>query len=873
MNIVNKLTLRQLLLNKKRTVVTIIGTVISAAMITAVATLGLSFLDMMQRESIATGGEWHVIYQGVNKAQLEAIKTDKETKTVMMSRELGYAYLEGGENDNKPYLFISEFNKEGFNNMPVKLVQGRLPEKPDELVVSEDIYQNAQVKYKLGDVLTLAIGQRHLIETSEEDITVELGQNYQIQRQENKVNEALSEDLSKTYTVVGIIKRPAWEYPWSPGYTALSWLDENTVTAQETFDAPVIVKHIDHKIFGRARTFANANGIQNLDFNYELLRYYGAIGNDGIRSTLFTLVAIIMAIIMIGSVSLIYNAFAISVSERSKYLGMLSSVGATKKQKRNSVFFEGAVIGAISIPVGIAAGYLGIGITYLFINPLIMDSLDTQTGFRVIVSPASLAASVLVSAVTILISTYIPAKRASNVSAIDAIRQSTDIKISRKQVKTSRLTRKIFGIEAELGLKNLKRYKGRYKATVFSLIISMVLFLTVSAFTDNLKKSLALTEEEINYDIQVSLDGDDNAKKDEIFKELQTLDYITEINRMKTFETKTWVKKEDIADYLKDGADTLLENGKYPYYPTVDVMDDVTLRSYAKEAGADFKALTDPEKAEAIVIDMTKYQDQVSGKFYEAKTVKARVGDAFDLSYEDPDTGEPYSLGQVKVNALTKVMPMGARNFGNVPGFRIIISQTTYDRILEKEPPLTKGTRTCAYIKSDDPLKLQEELEQLQNKYGISRLHIYNSYQSNRSGEQMTLLLSVFTYAFIILITAICIANIINTISTGISLRKREFAMLKSVGITPKGFNKMLNYESIFYGLKALLYGLPVSIGVMYLMHMVLRNAFSFAFTIPVTSLIVVIVAVFVIVGMAMFYSSRKVREENIIDALKQEIA
>jgi putative ABC transport system permease protein len=117
------------------------------------------------------------------------------------------------------------------------------------------------------------------------------------------------------------------------------------------------------------------------------------------------------------------------------------------------------------------------------------------------------------------------------------------------------------------------------------------------------------------------------------------------------------------------------------------------------------------------------------------------------------------------------------------------------------------------------------------------------------------------------------VANIINTISTSITLRKREFAMLKSVGITPKGFNKMLSYESIFYGLKSLLYGLPISIAVMYLMHRVLYSTFRFPFAIPVVSLIVVIVSVFIIVGTAMLYSSSKVRKENIIDALKQEIS
>src|SRR5690606_13765846 len=124
---------------------------------------------------------------------------------------------------------------------------------------------------------------------------------------------------------------------------------------------------------------------------------------------------------------------------------------------------------------------------------------------------------------------------------------------------------------------------------------------------------------------------------------------------------------------------------------------------------------------------------------------------------------------------------------------------------------------------------------------------------------------------FIVLITAISIANILNTISTSISLRKREFAMLKSMGMTPKGFNKMINYESIFYGIKSLIYGLPLSIVCMLLIYKALGNSFSYSFTLPWLSILYVVVAVFLIVGTSMLYSSAKVKKENIIDALKQE--
>jgi putative ABC transport system permease protein len=871
MNIVNKLTLRQLKLNKKRTLVTIIGTIISAAMITAVATLGLSFMDLMQRQVIASDGEWHAQFINVDKKQTEAIKLDKEVKTTILSRELGYANLEGSKNNNKPYLYIKEFNKEGYANFPINLMEGRLPQRSDELVISDAIRTNANVNYKIGDVLTLSIGQRFPL--VEEENQQALSQDYSLEWNKDVVSEYLTKESEKTYKIVGIIERPTWEYTWSPGYTVLSYIDEKSVSPEETFDASVIFKHINNKLFQKAEQISSDNGIFKLEYNSNLLRYYGVIKDDSVKSMLITLSAIIMVIIMIGSVSLIYNAFAISVSERSRYLGMLASVGATKRQKRNSVFFEGAIIGAISIPIGIAAGYIGLGITYLCINPVIQGALGVTVGFRLVIYPSSLLAAVIVSAVTIMISTYIPARKASNVSAIDAIRQTTDVKIRRRQVRTSRITRKLFGIEGDLGLKNLKRNRGRYKATVFSLIISMMLFLVVSSFTDNLKKSLVMTQDGINFDIYTSINADAASEKEDILQKITSLEDITEVSRIDSLDATTWIKEASIADYLISNKEAVLENGKYPYQVKINILEEKELQKYARDVGVDYNRLTDSKQPMAIVIDTVKYNDRDTDKYTQTKAVKTSVGENLELSLQNYETNEIKQLNSIEVAALTDRMPMGIMTMGKYAGFHIVISRAVFDKLIEDtvDSELT-GLNTNVYFNSQNPLQLQEKIEAVRNSVGVSKLDIYNVFMYKQREQQTILLISVFTYAFIILITAICVANIINTISTSIALRKREFAMLKSVGITPKGFNKMLNYESIFYGVKALLYGLPISILVMYLMHRTLMMNFDYAFTIPTTSLCIVIVAVFIIVGVAMLYSSNKVRKENIIDALKQEI-
>ena len=868
MNIVNKLTLHQLRLNKKRTLVTIIGTIISAAMITAVAVLALSFVDLMQRGEIKRSGEWHVRYLNIDMNRLQNLKEDKEVKTIFLSKELGYSILPGSQNKNKPYLYLKEFSREGYEHFPFELTQGRFPENPEELVVSEAVITNAGVNYQLGDRISLTLGQRQGTLDGQEQ--QELGQSMSLLWEDGKLSEHLVGNTERSYTIVGFIKTPNDEYTWAPGYTALTFMDEQSAAKEGTFDASVIYKKVTNRLFDHAQKILPEDSIE---FNNTLLRYYGVVKDDQVRSMLFILAGIIICIIMIGSISLIYNAFAISVSERSRYLGMLSSVGATKRQKRNSVFFEGAVIGAISIPLGIAAGYLGLGITYLCINPIVMNAMYVEVGLQLKLYPATILLTVLVSGLTILISTYIPARRASNVTAIDAIRQSTDIRIKRKQVRTLKITRKIFGIEGDLGLKNLKRNHKRYQATVFSLIISMMLFLVVTDFTDSLKKSMIMTQDGINFDVYTIVSAENDKEKEYILDQISTLTNVTEYSKIDRLIASTWIDEADIADFLMDNKSEYIREGKYPYTVYMNILEDTALQSYAAEIGADMKALTNPDDPSVILIDGINYKDVDTDKYVKAKALKTKAGRSMTMKLGDAITEKPTVLGSVKFELLTDVLPMGVHTTGKEAEVNIVISRQTAQALLKgKEKEAFSWTSTYAFYNSEKPDQLQEELEAVQNTVGMDRMYIRNLYSFSQSEKQMVLMMNVFTYAFLILITAICVANIVNTISTSIALRKREFAMLKSVGITPKGFNKMLNFESIFYGIKALCYGLPVSIGVMYLTHRALMISFRFPFELPVKSMLTVVVAVFVIVGTAMLYSSSKVKKENIIDALKQEI-
>ncbi|NLX70189.1 MAG: FtsX-like permease family protein, partial [Clostridiales bacterium] len=476
MNVINRVTLAVLKRSRPRTIVTIIGIILSTAMITAVTTFISSFQNFMINYTKADTGDWHVAVYNADADTVKSIANNLEVQETAVIGEVGYALLEEGLNEYKPYLYVIGFNEKAFEMLSVHLKSGRLPENENEVLVPYHVFTNGGVEYKIGDTIELDVGYR-----VSEDGAV-LGQKDQYTRRDSGVSEKLVTTGTRKYKVVGICERPsmAIEGFSAPGYTLITVFDDNDLSIKEAVD--VYIK------LNNPRKAYDAYDILGMDelryedykFNKELLRFMGISQNTSYLTVLYSLGAILIALIMAGSVSFIYNSFSISISQRTKYFGLLSSMGATSQQIRRSVFFEAFVLAAIGIPVGVLSGIAGIGITLHLLRDLFASiiTLGAHISMTLSVSTLSVIAAVALAIVTIIISAYIPAWRSSKISPIDAIRQTIDIKLTTRQVRTWKLVRKLFGMEGDLALKNLKRSRKRYRSTVISLFMSIVLFVS-----------------------------------------------------------------------------------------------------------------------------------------------------------------------------------------------------------------------------------------------------------------------------------------------------------------------------------------------------------------------------------------------------------
>ena len=165
-----------------------------------------------------------------------------------------------------------------------------------------------------------------------------------------------------------------------------------------------------------------------------------------------------------------------------------------------------------------------------------------------------------------------------------------------------------------------------------------------------------------------------------------------------------------------------------------------------------------------------------------------------------------------------------------------------------------------------------ENLTTLLNENDFGSNYVSDNIDALETMNTVIFIIQVFVYGFITLISLITIANIINTISANIALRRKEFAMLKSVGTTPKGFSKMVSLESVFYALKAVIFGVPISVLISVVLNKMLGES-SIPYHFDIKLYLSVIIVVFVLILITMIYSVRKLKSDNIIEALKEDIS
>ena len=877
MKLLNKLTLKNLRLNKVRTAVTIIGIMLSAALITVVSGMALSGRQTMIDGQMVYGGNYDVVFDITNNAKIDEIRHNRNVESAYYRERLGYAEATNADDEYCAYTVLG-LSKDAYGNLfKINLEDGKFPTNSSEAVVTRAFKTQDGKEVKVGDKITLDVG---ILTNKDGEVFTEDRAGELFPKEFKECN--IIDKSKKTYTVTGIIEKPQTGEIYNPSYLSVVYTASDEKAPAEAVRTKNMNKlYVLYTPQSESRYLENTDeilgysededwsqdiysdpdndaGIQAVDYNSPLLSMKGYSGSDSTNIVIFSLAVIIIIIVMLASVFVIRNSFAISITEKTSMYGMLASVGATKRQIRRNVIFEGFILGLIGIPLGILLG-LGINAILITILNSVLGDMLNDAKFVFVTPTIPIICAIVLSAVTIFCSSFFIALRASRIPPLVAIRGNKDIKVkNNKPYRTSKLTKKLFGVGGEIASKSLKRSRKKYRTTVISIVVSVAMFIAVSAFMDY---GMTYTEHYYgNTDYSYMVSGIDA-------NQAQTIEKMPEIENYLTVGLQYGHVSADVPvnecgeNFLYDDADGTKSFGaeflEFEHDTFVQICRELKLDYNKVKGGVLVYSKVTP-------YDMENMEGTGEPMKLFGKTAPTKL-----TVYGNDDNGNERITGKLKVSSVFDKIPESIEYVtgdGTTLGGSLIIGEQGVI-----SPQIGEhGCDITLYANTSDHTSLTNRIESMEG--ADDSIYIYDYEEIVRQFNAIMLIVGIFVYGFIGVISLIGLTNIFNTISTNMQLRSKEFASLKSIGMTKKEFNRMIRLESLMYGIKSLIIGIPLGIAGVFAIFSAFSNGnVPMSFVFPWKAILISIAAVFIVVWLIMKYSISKVNKQNIIETIRND--
>ncbi|MCQ2521983.1 MAG: ABC transporter permease [Lachnospiraceae bacterium] len=876
----SRLVVKNLKLNKKRSIVTVVGILLSTALLVAMTTFVSSFRSSLVEYEKANEGNYHFQLRNLAEEDLDTIAENRKIESYYRVKELGYSFLPESKNEGKPYLRFVAMDADGLSNAGIQLLEGRLPETANEIVIPHHLKTNARVVYQIGDKITAQLCERMDLE---EQSLLQYSDICYLDEMEAlvPVNAQPVE-----YTVVGIMERlPFSVEPYScPGYTVVTYNEEITGTAttyarltgKGLRDAEKVVAGIMGLDPVLAEAIANGKNISEevadqyiaqfnaypypVEVNQWLIEYERIWPISDTYVVLF-IMAVVVALVIVGtSVYCIKNSFSISIAEKTRQYGMLSSVGATKKQLRSMVHREAFVLGAIGIPLGVALGILASYILIIVSNVFLGKA--GVISVYLIFKPAVIAIviAVILAAITVYESAFMSAFRAGKITPLEAIRNQNEIKLRREKMKTPRIIEKIWGIGGVITYKNIKRNRRRYRTTTISIVLCTVTFIVVSYFFSLTFHYVEMERGEETSTLYAFFEAPASAQQLE--SELAALDHVDAYNLF--IENEIMINNPTFTKEYLNFNDTVYGGGEPSEWVRLLFMNDSSFAVYAKENGiAPASGGIFVNKIEYHHID--ENNNYISG---ELRPFQLNKGEEISLALIDYRQEEPENY-TVEIAGFTEKRPFGTMKQTYVSMLILPISMGKNMGIIADDEDL-QWQISFLTEQSD---QVQDELDDIWARHPeFNLVTVSNIHDAIKETRSLYTLIGIFAYGLITVIACIGITNIINTIGTGMELRSRDFAMLKSIGMTSKQFHQMTALETLFLGGKSLLIGNGIGFLLSFLICKIeSRFQFENIYHPPVKAGIISVVVVFAVIYVIIALAMKRINKRNIIDTIKNE--
>lgn len=825
LNSYKEITNKYLKHSKKRTVLTIVGIVLSVALIT---TIGL-FIRAMQLGEIekmkSDYGAAHLIYESPSEELVYKIKNNVKVEKIGM-----YSSNEIGSLKDKFILKEVKTTDRALELLPSKVKKGEFPKKDGEIAVEEWALKIIDNKAKIGDKIGIK---------------------------------------DKSFILKGILENKTGN---QSGNLIEILTKVSNLEGEKYLLVELKEKAINKDNIKDLKELGDKYGAKNYE-NIYVLSMFG-IGDASPIKGLLAVAGIVIGIVVVASIIVIYNSFNISVVERIKQFGMLRAIGMTPKQIRGMVLREGSILALIGIPIGLICSVIA-----LYAIKGVFDIIGGANviGLKIEVTPIILAIGAGVGVISIYISASLPAFFAGRISPLVAI--SSRATISKEKIKKKKgvIAKKLLGFEGMVAIKNMKRSKKRYRSTVLSIVISIVLFVTFKYFMGLTLTINGRDSEVSNTDLTISYDGAMNKKseefniKDNILDEVKALDGVQKVS--KRYDVKYFNgmidKNKEINELKPFGVykDTDFKGKENTLMKVaLETYDDDLLEVCKKYVSSGSISLEKFKNDNSVILIKNIYiSNEELKKSYRGKVADINVGDEIILKEDENfNSGE---IKKVKVEAIVEekiFTPMG-----NAKGINIIGSKNLYSKLTGIKD-INTTQLDIRIDKSNKTETIIEEIDKIKDKQNDLRL--YNNMDANKVGKTAVLMVQILVYGFIIVVALIGAVNIINTITTNIILRKREFAALKAIGLTQGSLKKTIILEGICYGVMGTIYGSIIATGLSYLIYRSISdNLRRTTWIMPWSAILIAGIAAIVIGYLSTLSPLARVNRDNLIESIRED--
>ncbi|MFL0247668.1 ABC transporter permease [Candidatus Clostridium stratigraminis] len=828
-NSYKQITNKYLKANKKRTILTIVGVILSVALISSI---GLFFKGIQQsslEDAKKTRGSYHVAFNKIDENLVAKI-----TNNPKVSRSGLYQIGIPIKLTDKLSTNQIIATDKALEMLPLSLKAGRLPENNHEVAVERWILRYIDKDAKLNSKININ---------------------------------------NKEYILSGILEDNSFTQMDSTGIVITK---DNNINIK---NAIMLVEISDEaNIKTTLKELESLVKKDQVNENYVLLTMEGA-GDSSTNNSLNITIGIIISVVVIVTIAVIYNAFQISVVERIKEFGLLRAIGATPKQIRNIVFKEASIIAGIGIPIGLIFGIIaiyGISITFKLIGGSSGNFIVPNVSFGIMLL------SFVVGLLSIYVSALVPALFAGRISPLVAISSRNSIRKEKIKRRNNPLIKKLLGFEGELAFKNIKRNRKRYRITVFSIVISVALFITFKYFTDIALVMNADTNEStnINYSILLSSKAQETAESIDSnlmnnIKELNSVDRVYKQYNTTSFEAAIDKSKEvkdvkEIGSVYKDI--TYKGDEKTELDASMMIYDNDALeisKKYIQSGNIDIGKINNENGV--IVINKNQVYNGKTNKSYIGAVTEIKAGDEILLQNVDRLSGDNEKFGNKEVNKVKVIATLKEDPFnfnGNISGLKIITTEEVAKKLVGPNSISLTGINIIIKDVNNEASATSE----LENAIKASpSLNLINHIDVNNNSKSSILMIQILLYGFVVVVSLIGSVNIVNTITTNIILRRREFATLKSIGLTQKGLSKMIVIEGLLYGFMGSFYGCLTGMSLSYLLFKSMHGIREFSYMPPIKAMIISVVFALLIGYLSVLSPLRRINKDNLIDTIREE--